>query len=464
MAEQVREENKMGTMPIPKLLVQMSLPMMLSMLVQALYNMVDSIFVAQINEEALTAVSLVFPMQSLMIAIATGTYVGVNALLSRDLGRKDFERANQVAKNGIFLALCSYIGFATFGTLLAKPFIYFQTDDPLIREYGVQYLTIISILCIGVYAQMIMERLLQATGKTHFSMISQMMGAVINIIMDPILIFGLFGFPALGVKGAAMATIFGQMAGMSFGIYANIKFNKEININMKGFRPNIHIIINIYKIGAPSIVMQAIGSLTTFGMNKILIQFSSTATAVYGIFFKLNSFIFMPVFGLNNGMIPIIAYNYGARKKDRIIYTMKICISAGITIMVCGIAIFWLFTPQLLAMFNASENMYEIGIPALRIIAISFSFAGYCIVSGSVFQALGNGVYSLINSICRQLVFLLPSAFILANFVGLEATWWSYPIAEIASALGTTYFLVRIYRQKIAPLGHENDEHKSELT
>lgn len=456
MTEQIREENKMGTMPIPKLLVQMSLPMMISMLVQALYNMVDSIFVAQLNEEALTAVSLAFPMQSLMIAIATGTYVGVNALLSRDLGRKEFERANIVARHGIFLAIVNYVVFAVVGTLTAKPFIYFQTEDPLIREYGVQYLSIVSMLCIGVYAQMIMERLLQATGKTHFSMISQMMGAIINIIMDPILIFGYFGFPALGVRGAAIATIFGQMAGMCFGIYANIKFNKEININMKGFRPDMHIIKNIYAIGAPSIIMQAIGSVTTFGMNKILIQFTSTATAVYGVFFKLNSFVFMPIFGLNNGMVPIIAYNYGARKKERIVYTIKLCMIAGVCIMLIGLAVFWVFTPQLLAMFNASKRMYEIGIPALRIIALSFSFAGYCIVSGSVFQALGNGIYSLINSICRQLIFLLPSAFILSTFFGLEATWWSYPIAEIASALGTTYFLKKIYNEKIKNLDAPN--------
>lgn len=446
------KENKMGTMPIPRLLISMSLPMMLSMLVQALYNIVDSIFVAQINENALTAVSLAFPVQSLMIAISAGTGVGINALLSRNLGEKKFEDANRAAKNGIFLAFVSFALMAVLGLTVSHTFFRLQTQDEQIVSYGTQYLTIISILSIGVFMQMTLERLLQSTGKTIYTMITQGIGAIINIIMDPILIFGLFGLPRLEVAGAAIATVTGQIVAVALSLYFNCTKNKELNLNMKGFRPDKKIIATIYQVGVPSIIMQSIGSVMVFGMNKILLVFSSTAAAVFGVYFKLQSFIFMPVFGLNNGMIPIIAYNYGARDKKRILSTMKLSIALAVSIMLVGLAVFQLFPAQLLSFFDASEHMLEIGIPALRIISLSFIFAGYCIIVGSVFQALGNGVYSLIVSAARQLLFILPAAFIFAQISGLSMVWWAIPLAEIVSVVLSTLLFKRIRRFKIDPL------------
>ncbi len=452
MEHTVTKENKMGIMPIPRLLITMSLPMMLSMLVQALYNIVDSIFVAQINENALTAVSLAFPVQSLMIAISAGTGVGINALLSRNLGEKKFEEANQAARNGIFLAVLSFIAMALLGLFGAHTFFRLQTQDEQIVTYGTQYLTIISLLSIGVFMQITLERLLQSTGKTIYSMITQGLGAIINIIMDPILIFGLFGFPRLEVAGAAIATVTGQIVAVFLSIYFNCTRNKEINLNMKGFRPNKKVILTIYQVGLPSIVMQSIGSVMVFGMNKILLMFSSTAAAVFGVYFKLQSFIFMPVFGLNNGMIPIIAYNYGAKNKKRIMSTMNLSICLAVGIMVVGLAIFQIFPAQLLGFFDASEHMLEIGVPALRIISLSFIFAGYCIIVGSVFQALGNGVYSLITSAARQLMVILPAAYIFAKLFGLSMVWWSLPLAEIVSVALSSLLFKRIKRLKINPL------------
>lgn len=452
MEQTAPRENKMGFMPIPKLLFQMSLPMIISMLIQALYNVVDSIFVAQINENALTAVSLVFPVQNLMIAIAVGTSVGVNALLSRNLGERDFESANSAARNGLFLSFISYIFVAVVGALSAHTFMRVQTNDAQIVEYGTTYMTIVTVCCFGCFMQIMFERLLQSTGRTFQTMISQATGAIINIIMDPILIFGLFGFPKLGVAGAGLATIFGQIVGMFLSMFMNIKMNKEINISFKGFRPSGATIKKIYAVGVPTIVMQSIGSVMTFGFNKILLMFTPTATAVFGVYFKLNSFIFMPVFGLNNGMVPIVAYNYGARRKDRIAQTIKLSVITAVCMMLIGLALFMLIPAQLLSLFNASADMLAIGVPALRIICISFLFAGYCIIIGSVFQALGNGVYSLIISLARQLFAILPAAFILAKVFGLNAVWWSFPIAEIVSLVITTIFLKKIYREKLSVL------------
>lgn len=452
MEQTAPRENKMGFMPIPKLLFQMSLPMIISMLIQALYNVVDSIFVAQINENALTAVSLVFPIQNLMIAIAVGTSVGVNALLSRNLGERDFESANSAARNGLFLSFISYIVVAVVGALSAHTFMRVQTNDAQIVEYGTTYMTIVTVCCFGCFMQIMFERLLQSTGRTFQTMISQATGAIINIIMDPILIFGLFGFPKLGVAGAGLATIFGQIVGMFLSMFMNIKMNKEINISFKGFRPSGTTIKKIYAVGVPTIVMQSIGSVMTFGFNKILLMFTPTATAVFGVYFKLNSFIFMPVFGLNNGMVPIVAYNYGARRKDRIAQTIKLSVITAVCMMLIGLALFMLIPAQLLGLFNASADMLAIGVPALRIICISFLFAGYCIIIGSVFQALGNGVYSLIISLARQLFAILPAAFILAKVFGLNAVWWSFPIAEIVSLVITTIFLKKIYREKLSVL------------
>lgn len=446
------KENKMGTMPIPKLLITMSLPMMISMLVQALYNIVDSIFVSQIDEYALTAVSLAFPVQNLMIAVATGTAVGINAMLSRSLGEKNERDASLAANNGIFLAFLGYLAFALIGVFCSRLFFESQTDIPEIVDYGIQYMFIICVFSFGIFMQVTCERLLQSTGKTIYTMITQGVGAITNIILDPIMIFGLFGMPKMGVAGAALATVIGQILAMVLAIIFNIRKNTEIHVSLRGFRPNLRIIRVIYSVGVPSIIMMAIGSVMTFGFNQILMMFTSTATAVFGVYFKLNSFAFMPIFGLNNGMIPIIAYNYGARNKKRITDTIRLSIFIAIGIMFIGTVVFQIFPDKLLMLFNASENLLAIGIPALRTISLGFMFAGFCIVSGSVFQALGNGVYSLLNSIARQLVVLLPSAYILAHTLGLDAVWWSFNIAEVVSLIMSVFFLKRIYDKKVRDL------------
>lgn len=446
------KENKMGVMPIDKLLISMSLPMMISMLVQALYNIVDSIFVSRINEYALRAVSLAFPIQSLMIAVAVGTAVGINAFLSRTLGEKDFEKANIIARNGIFIAIASYIGFAVIGALISRPFFASQTEVMEVREYGMTYLTICCVVGMGIFLQTTFERLLQATGKTIYTMITQSTGAIINIILDPILIFGYFGMPRMGIAGAAVATVFGQIVAASMALWFNLKFNKELDISMKGFHPNGHLIGQIYKVGAPSIVVQAIGSLMTYGMNLILAAFGSAQT-VFGIYFKLQSFVFMPVFGLNNGMVPIIAYNYGARHKDRVIRTIKHSVAYGVGIMCVGLIVMHIFPAQLMRMFDAEESLIAIGVPALETISLSFVFAGFCIVVGSVFQALGNGVYSMIVSVARQMCVLLPVAKLLSLSGEVTLIWWAFPIAELASLLLSTYFLVRIYKKIICHIG-----------
>ena len=447
------QENKMGIMPIPRLLITMSLPMMLSMLVQALYNIVDSMFVAKLSEDALTAVSLAFPIQNLMIAVASGTGVGVNALLSRNLGEKDFEGANRAARNGLFLAVVSCIVFAVAGGFGSHFFFAMQTDNPVILKYGTQYMTIITVCSVGIFLQITFERLLQSTGKTIYNMVTQGTGAIINIILDPVMIFGLFGFPRLEVAGAALATVTGQLVAVILSFFFNHTKNKEINIRMRHFRPCARTIAVIYQVGLPSIIMQAIGSVMTFGMNKILLMFSSTAAAVFGVYFKLQSFIFMPVFGLNNGMIPIIAYNYGARNKKRITQTIKLSILIAVSIMCAGLIVFQVAPEFLLrTLFDASDTMLEIGIPALRIISLSFIFAGFCIVAGSVFQALGNGVYSLIVSAARQLFVILPVAYAFAQLFGLHMVWWAIPIAEIVSLTFSALLLKRIYRLRIKPI------------
>lgn len=451
------KENKMGVMPVNKLLMNMSLPMMISMLVQALYNVVDSIFVSRIDENALTAVSMAFPIQSLMIALGAGTGVGVNALLSRSLGEKDYDRVNKAAGSGIFLAGINYLVFLLVGILVTTPFYLSQTKDAQILSYGQQYLTIICCCSFGMYGQFIFERLLQSTGRTFYTMITQSIGAIINIILDPIFIFGYFGVPKMGVAGAAIATVIGQIVAGTIALVINIKKNDEIQLRLKGFRPDGKIIARIYEVGIPSIIMQAIGSVMTYGMNRILIVFSSTAVAVFGVYFKLQSFIFMPVFGLNNGMVPIIAYNYGAGKKDRLIKTLKLSIIYAVGLMLLGVIIFQLFPAPLFALFDASETMLAIGIPALRIISLSFIFAGFCIVCGSLFQALGNGVYSMVVSIARQLLVLLPVAYLLSLSGKVEAVWWAFPVAEIASLSLTVFFMFRINRKVISRIGESSE-------
>lgn len=446
------KENKMGTMPIPQLVVSMSLPMIISMLVQALYNVVDSIFVSHINENALTAVSLAFPVQNLMIAVASGTGVGLNALLSRSLGEKNFKQANKAANTSILLTLCSYLAFALIGIFGSRLFFAAQTSDTQILSYGYQYMSIICIFSFGLFFQINMERLLQSTGLTFFTMITQGTGAIINIIFDPILIFGYFGFPKMGVAGAAAATVLGQIVGMFLGILFNLRKNKEIHLTLKQMRFHGPTVKSIYAVGVPSILMMSIGSVMTFGMNKILLMFSSTAAAVFGVYFKLQSFFFMPVFGMNNGIVPIIAFNYGAKNKKRILDAFRLGCIIAFCMMMLGLAAFNLIPEVLLGLFNASEDMMSIGCNALRIISLSYIFAGFCIVISSVFQALGNGVYSLIVSVCRQLLVLLPAAWILANAFGLDAVWYSFPIAEIASITVSLLLFKRIYNQKLKPL------------
>lgn len=442
-------ENKMGVMPVNRLLFSMSLPMILSMLVQALYNIVDSIFVAQIGETALAAVSLAFPVQNLIIAVSVGTGVGVNALLSRSLGEKNQENANLAAVNGLFVFFLSYLLFAVFGLFFARMYFTVQTSNPEIIEQGTIYLSICSIFSFGIFLEIALERIMQSTGRTIYNMITQGLGAIINIILDPILIFGLFGFPRMGILGAAVATVIGQIIAMLLLLYFNIRKNSDVNLNMRRFRPDTAIIAEIYRVGLPSIIMQSISSVMTFGVNKILLLFSETAVSVFGIYFKLQSFIFMPVFGLNNAMVPIVAYNYGAARKDRIMKTIRSSVTAAVAIMLAGLAIFQIFPEQLLYLFDASEHMMGIGVPALRIISLSFLFAGYCIVIGSVFQALGNGVYSLITSAARQLVCILPAAWLFASVFGLHAVWYAFPLAEIISVVLTTLLFRRIYQKKI---------------
>ena len=442
-------ENKMGVMPVNRLLFSMSLPMILSMLVQALYNIVDSIFVAQIGETALAAVSLAFPVQNLIIAVSVGTGVGVNALLSRSLGEKNQETANLAAVNGIFVFFLSYLLFAVFGLFFARMYFTVQTSNPEIIEQGTIYLSVCSIFSFGIFLEIALERIMQSTGRTIYNMITQGLGAIINIILDPILIFGLFGFPRMGILGAAVATVIGQIIAMLLLLYFNIRKNSDVNLNMRRFRPDTAIIAEIYRVGLPSIIMQSISSVMTFGVNKILLLFSETAVSVFGIYFKLQSFIFMPVFGLNNAMVPIVARRICAAGKARLMKPIRSSVTAAVAIMLAGLAIFQIFPEQLLYLFDASEHMMGIGVPALRIISLSFLFAGYCIVIGSVFQALGNGVYSLITSAARQLVCILPAAWLFASVFGLHAVWYAFPLAEIISVVLTTLLFRRIYQKKI---------------
>nr|WP_325180780.1 MATE family efflux transporter [uncultured Oscillibacter sp.] len=447
------QENKMGVMPIAPLLAGMAVPMMISMLVQALYNIVDSVFVARISQDALNAVSLAFPLQNLMIAVGGGTAVGMNALLSRSLGEKKQDQADQAANTGIFLFLLSAVIFGVCGFLLARPFFLAQTDIPSIVDYGTDYARICLGLSVGIFSQFCFERLLQSTGRTVYSMITQLIGAVINIILDPILIFGLFGFPRMEVAGAAAATVFGQIIAALIGLWMNLRFNKDIHIRLRDIRPDRTVAREIYRVGLPSIIMQSIGSIMTFGMNKILISFTDTATAVFGAYFKLQSFIFMPVFGLNNGMVPIISYNYGAARLNRVKKTFRLTAATATVIMVIGFSAFNLIPGTLLGFFSPSAEMLSIGTVALRIISVSFLLAGFCIIAGSMFQAIGNPVHSLIVSICRQLLVLLPAAWLLAQTGNLDLVWFAFPIAELMSLTLSVIFLRKTMRDAEEKIG-----------
>ena len=452
-------ENKMGTMPIGKLLFNMSLPMMISMLVQALYNIVDSIFVSKLSENALTAVSLAFPLQMLLIAVATGTGVGMNALLSKALGERRSDEVNRIASNAAFLYFVSYAVICILGFTIVKPFYMSQIGhaDVEIMEMGIDYLSTVMIFSFGLLSQIYFERLLTSTGRTIFSMTSQLCGAITNIILDPILIFGLCGLPKMGVTGAAVATVIGQCVAAVVAFTCNHKYNHEVKLIFRSFRPSGRIIGTIYAIGIPSIIMQSIGSVMTYSMNRILIEFSSTATAVFGVYFKLQSFFFMPVFGLNNGITPIIAFNYGAQNRKRMVKTIKLSMITAFCLTFIGFLCFEFIPQALLGMFSASADMLKIGVPALRIIGIHYLIAWFCIICGTVFQALGKAVFSMIVSIMRQLIILVPAAYILSKLGGLHAVWWSFPIAELVSLMISLFFLFRINRTIISKIPDGSD-------
>ncbi|MGN0601363.1 MAG: MATE family efflux transporter [Oscillospiraceae bacterium] len=449
------KENKMGVQPINKLLLSMSLPIMISMIIQALYNIVDSIFVSKINESAFTAVSLAFPIQNLMIALGAGTGVGINALLSKSLGEKNFDRANKAARNGIFLTFFNYALFVIFGLFFTRIFFSAQSSNGDIVNYGVKYMRICTLLSIGIFGQLTCERLLQATGKTMYSMYTQGIGAIINIVLDPVLIFGLGPFPEMGVAGAAAATVTGQISAMILGLIFNIKINKEININMRRFRPDIKIIKKIYAVGVPSIIMQSITSVMTFGMNKILSNYSDTAQAVMGAYFKLQSFVFMPIFGLNNGLIPIMSYNYGARRKKRVTDTLKYGIIYATVIMAAGLLTMQLMPDTLLRMFDASDNMLRIGVVALKIISSSFLFAGADIIITAALQSLGHSVFSMLISMARNMIVLLPLAFSISkftNYSNVDYVWWAFVVSEVASLACSIVFMRIVYKKVISVL------------
>lgn len=435
------QENKMGVMPVNKLLLTMSIPMIISMLIQALYNVVDSIFVSRIDEAALTAVSLVFPVQTVMIAVATGTCVGVNAILSKRLGEKRMEEADKTANIAVLLAILSYLLFLIIGIFCSHFFFAVQTGDAKIVAYGESYMRIVCIFSFGLFLQICFERLLQSTGRTVFTMLMQGTGAIINIILDPVLIFGYFGLPKMGIAGAAAATVIGQIVGMLLGLFFNLKVNRELHLSIRKMRFDGKIIKEIYLIGVPAILMQSISSVLVFFMNKILLGFTSTATAVFGIYFKLQSIIFMPIFGLSNGLIPIVAYNYGARNRERMIKATKYSMIYATGIMLLGLLLAETVPGQLLLMFDASENMLDIGIPAIRILCTCFVFAGFNIIASSLFQAVGDSVYSLVASCIRQLIVLLPAAYLLALTGILDAVWLAFPIAEIASLAVCIFYL-----------------------
>lgn len=452
MQKETLQENKMGVMPVGKLLVNMALPMIISMLVQALYNIVDSVYVSQVSESAVTALSLAFPVQNMQIGFAVGVGVGVNALLSQSLGRKDQESVNWAAGQGVFLALVATGLFMLFGFFGVRPYYTMQSTVAETVEGGIAYTSICCIFTVGIFIQVLCERLLQATGRAMQTMILQGTGAIINIILDPVFIHGWWGMPRMGVAGAAVATVIGQCTGAVLGIYLNLRHNPEVQLHVKFMRPNWKVIAPILEVGIPSVVMNGIGSVMNFGMNQILQGFNEVATGVFGIYYKLQSLFFMPLFGINNATISILAYNYGARKPKRIVHTLKLATAVAVCIMLVGLAVFLLFPQALLGIFNPTEEFLAIGVKALRILCLPFPVAAICISLGASFQALGKGSYSTVVSLCRQLIVLLPVAYLLSLTGSVDNVWWSFPIAEVMSALVTGLLFAKLYRQKVKPL------------
>ena len=452
MQKETLQENKMGVMPVGKLLVNMALPMIISMLVQALYNIVDSVYVSQVSESAVTALSLAFPVQNMQIGFAVGVGVGVNALLSQSLGRKDQESVNWAAGQGVFLALVVTALFMLFGFFGVRPYYTMQSTVAETVEGGIAYTSISCIFTVGIFIQVLCERLLQATGRAMQTMILQGTGAIINIILDPVFIHGWWGMPRMGVAGAAVATVIGQCTGAVLGIYLNLRHNPEVQLHVKFMKPNWKVISPILEVGIPSVVMNGIGSVMNFGMNQILQGFNEVATGVFGIYYKLQSLFFMPLFGINNATISILAYNYGARKPKRIVHTLKLATAVAVCIMLVGLAVFQLFPQALLGIFNPTEEFLAIGVKALRILCLPFPVAAICISLGASFQALGKGSYSTVVSLCRQLIVLLPVAYLLSLTGDVNNVWWSFPIAEVMSALVTGLLFAKLYRQKVKPL------------
>ena len=452
MSVNTLKENKMGVMPVGKLLVNMALPMIISMLVQALYNVVDSIYVSRISESAVTALSLAFPVQNMQIGFAVGIGVGINSLLSKSLGEGNQEAANRTAGNGMILMLIVTVAFMLFGMFGVRPYYEVQSTVAETVEGGIAYTRICCLFVMGSFLQIYSERLLQATGRTVLTMVTQAVGAITNIILDPVFIFGWFGLPAMGIAGAAIATVIGQWVGALLGLYFNEKHNPDVQFGRRYAKRDGQIVKGILTVGIPSVIMNGIGSVMNFGMNQILQGFTETATSVFGIYFKLQSFFFMPLFGINGATISIVAFNYGARKPERIMKTLKLSCSAALVLMISGFLAFQFVPDLLLSMFNPSDAFLVIGRSCLRTISWSFPVAAICIVLGAAFQALGNGMYATITSICRQMVVLLPVAYLLSLSGNVNLVWLSYPIAEVASGAATVFFFIRIYRQKIKPL------------
>lgn len=448
-AESLLSGNKMGIMPVGKLILTMSLPAMISMLIQAFYNIIDSIFVAQLSDDALTAISIVFPVQMMLVAVGVGTGVGVNSLISRRLGERNTKAANLAATHGFLLSFFNWLIFAVFGLFFVKPFIEAFSDKPAVIEYGTQYLSIITVFSLFICIQFNVEKILQATGNMIFPMAANLIGAIIKIILNPVLVFGLLGAPQLGIKGAAIATVTGNFLSMTMGLILLFGKKHEVRITLKGFRINKMTLKNIYAVGLPAIIMQSVASVMIAGLNGILIKFSDAAVAVLGVYFRLQSFVFMPVFGMTQGVMPIMGYNYGAREKDRLIKTFKISFLLALTLMIIGLMIFQIFAPAFMVLFNASPEMEEIGISALRIISVCFLPAAFGIMSSTLFQATGHGILSLIVSLLRQLILILPLAFILSKIGGLGYFWYAFPLAEFLSLISSSFFLNYLYNKEI---------------
>ena len=440
-------ENKLGTMSIPKLLFQVSFPIVVSMFIQSMYNLVDSYYIGKINEEAFTAISIAFPIQNIMIGIAVGTGVGMNSLISRYLGEKNYEKSNRTAETGLALAIIYGIILLILSRFLPRPFLSAQTTDENIIAYGIEYLQIVMGFSMGVFIQIFLERTLQSTGRSIFTMLTQLIGAVLNIILDPIFIFGYFGLPAMGVKGAAIATVMGQIIGALFGCFFEYKFNEEITIKKPVL--DLEIVKGIYVVGVPSMITITIQSFTIYVLNKMLSAISTSAIAALGAYFKVQSFVFMPIFGVNNGLVPIVAYNYGAKNKERIIKAIKLAFITVTFMMIFVSVIIMIFPREILGIFSAGDKMLEIGIPMLRICALSYVFAGISIVGTAVFQAFGNGILTLFDSILRQIIVLLPVAYIAVKFFTVNEIWWGYVIAEFASTLFVIYLMNTFVRKKL---------------